>query len=335
MAQLDAMDEYLIHQIPDILAKSSVHHHHWRESYFYELHDPNGTLDDDFFAFSMAVHPGRNRVDTIQQGRIAGQQVLRVADREYDGDAFNNKVGGAEVQIIKPWEEIRVTVDPEVAPFGLDVTFHARTAPYALRRGTMRAGSELIWDQAHILQSGTYTGEIIIGDERRSVDGWVGQRDHSMGLRNHGRCPLWLWFQIQFDDGCLSVWHWELENGAVVYTDGFWAPTDKSEPTPLVGFRNGMIWVDADGNPADYGQHGENVAGLAGTCEFTLAGGKTIVVEGNGSFARPYEPHHRGGLNLMHVRADDGRTATAVYEVTGARHHRYFPECEVPGPLPS
>jgi hypothetical protein len=27
----------------------------------------------------------------------------------------------------------------------------------------------------------------------------------------------------------------------------------------------------------------------------------------------------------MRVRTDDGRTGSAIYEVTGASHHRYFP----------
>ena len=36
----------------------------------------------------------------------------------------------------------------------------------------------------------------------------------------------------------------------------------------------------------------------------------------------------------MSVATDDGRTGTAIYEVTGARHHRYFPDTVVEGPLP-
>ena len=86
--------------------------------------------------------------------------------------------------------------------------------------------------------------------------------------------------------------------------------------------------------PADYGEHGEAVAGLSGTCEFVLEGGRRITVEADGTFARPYEPFHRGGLNLMRVRTDDGREGTAIYEVTGARHHHFFPTATVTGTLP-
>ena len=50
--------------------------------------------------------------------------------------------------------------------------------------------------------SGTYTA----GDTTRSVDGWWGQRDHSWGVRDHGRIPLWMWLAIQLPDGMLGVW---------------------------------------------------------------------------------------------------------------------------------
>ena len=218
---------------------------------------------------------------------------------------------------------------PTGRAIGVDLTFRARTQPYGLRRGTMRAGDDVVWDQSHILQSGTYTGTYTVGGTAHEVDGWVGQRDHSWGIRDHGRCPLWMWFQIQLDDGFLGVWHWELANGARVYTDGCWAGADGSDPVPVVGFDHDVDWLGADGAPAAYGEHGEAVAGLArhaAASRSPTAGASTVEAEGR--FARPYEPFHRGGLNLMRVRTDDGRAGTAIYEVTGARHHRFFPDTD-------
>ena len=199
----------------------------------------------------------------------------------------------------------------------------------------MRAGDDLVWDQCHILQSGSYNGTYTAAGTTHDVDGWVGQRDHSWGIREHGRCPLWLWFQIQLDDGFLGVWHWEYVNGARVYTDGCWAGTGGSDPVPLVDFHHDVDWVDADGKHVDYGEHGEAVIGLRGSAQFVLEDGRTITVDAEGTFARPYEPFQRGGLNLMRVRTDDGRTGTAIYEVTGSHHHHFFPDTEVSGLLPS
>jgi len=84
-----------------------------------------------------------------------------------------------------------------------------------------------------------------------------------------------------------------------------------------------------------YGEHGDTVTGLEGECAFALADDRVIEVAADGTFDRPYEPFHRGGLNQMRARTDDGRTGTAIDEVTGSRHHRYFPDTTVRGSLPS
>ena len=107
-----------------------------------------------------------------------------------------------------------------------------------------------------------------------------------------------------------------------------------AEPVPVVDFRYDGKWVGADGTPAAYGEHGDTVAGVVASAAFTLADRRTIEVEAEGSFARPYEPFQRGGLNLMRVRTGDGRQGTAIYEITGARHHHFFPDTVVPGVLP-
>ena len=104
---------------------------------------------------------------------------------------------------------------------------------------------------------------------------------------------------------------------------------------PVIDFHHELDWVGADGKPAAYGEHGDQVAGLAGVCTFMLAGGRAITVEATGTFDRPYEPFQRGGLNQMRVTADDGRTGSAIYEVTGARHHHFFPATVVDTILPS
>jgi hypothetical protein len=331
-APLTPADEQFVHQHPEPLAAVATPHPHWRESYFFELHDPAG--DGDVVFFTMAHRPAAALVDSLQMGRVGGEQILGVLARPDDGDPHTTAVPGARVEVVKPWEELRLWADPEAAAIGLDLTFTARTRAYGLRRGTMRAADGLVWDQSHILQSGRYAGTYTVGGATREVDGWVGQRDHSWGVRDHGRCPLWMWLQLQFEDGFLGVWHWELANGARVYTDGCWAGADGSDPVPVVDFAHELAWRGADGGPGAYGTNGEDVAGIAGTATFTLEGGRRITVEAEGGFDRPYEPFHRGGLNQVRFRADDGRTGTAIYEVTGARHHRYFPDTVVVGLLP-
>jgi hypothetical protein len=332
MAQPTAMDEQFVHQIPELLSCVASRDNYWRESYFFELHEPSAQGDVVFF--TMATYPARKIMDSIQMGRVAGARFASLLSRPHGDDPHGSHMSGARIEVIRPFEELRIWSDATVASIGVDVTFTARTRPYGLRRGSMRAGDDVVWDQSHILQSGTYTGSYTVGEVTRNVDGWLGQRDHSWGIRDHARCPMWMWLQIQFDDGFLGVWHWELANGARIYTDGCWASADGSDPVPITEFHHELAWTGDGSAPAAYGEHGDSVLGLAGTCAFTLEGGRRIVIEADGSFDQPYEPFHRGGLSQMRVRADDGRVGTAIYEVTGARHHRYFPDTVVQGTLP-
>ena len=111
---------------------------------------------------------------------------------------------------------------------------------YGLRRGTMRAGHELIWDQSHMVQSGTFTGTFTHDGTTYEVDDWWGQRDHSWGIRDHARVPMWMWLAVQLPDGMAALWHWEYANGARVYTDGCFAPADGSEPIAVVDVKHDL-----------------------------------------------------------------------------------------------
>jgi hypothetical protein len=108
-----------------------------------------------------------------------------------------------------------------------------------------------------------------------------------------------------------------------------------SEPVPVVDFRYDASWVGTGRQPASYGEHGEEIDGLIASATFTLADRRVVEVDAQGTMARTYEPFHRGGLNLMRVSTGDGRRGTAIYEITGARHHQFFPDTAVEGTLPA
>lgn len=332
MQRLTAFDEYLVHQTPEPLAVVQTQHEYWRESVFFVAHRPDRL--DDMVILTVATFPLRGVMDSLQMGNVGGVRVIGHTERRHDGDPHTMEAGGARVKVVTPFEELHLFADPATCTLGMDLTFRARTQPYGLRRGNMRAGNELIWDQSHMLQSGWFNGTYTYEGVTHEVRDWWGQRDHSWGIRNHGRCPMWMWLQLQFDDGFLGVWHWELANGAQVYSDGCWAPADGSPPVPLIGFRHDFTWLQVDGEPARYGDHGETVSHVRGTAVFTLEGGRSVEVQAEGRFDRPYEPFQRGGLNQVTLTTDDGRTGTGIIEITGAHHHRYFPDTTPPGPLP-
>ena len=323
MPRLTALDEYFVHQIPEPLPNVFTHHEHWRESLFFVLHPRHGL--GDVVILTMAHFPARAELDALQLGTIGGTPTMARHARPAGNDPHTFVAGPVRIDVVEPFRTVRLHVDdvPE-APVALDLTFTARTAAYGLRRGTMRAGHELIWDQSHMLQSGTYRGTFTHDGRTYEVDDWWGQRDHSWGIRNHARCPFWMWLAVQLPDGMLGVWHWELANGARIYTDGCFAPADGSDPIPVVDIQHDLMWRDADGEAVSYAEDGGEVAGIGGRVELTLDGGEVVGLEADGRWAQRYGDLG-GGLSQVEVVTDDGRRGTAIYELTGAHHHRYFP----------
>jgi len=193
----------LVHQIPEPLPNVAVHHEHWRESYFFVCHPRSGS-DGDVVILTMATYPARSTMDSFQMGRISGVNVFALHDRPYGDDPHAPAVGPVTVEIVEPYRTVRLRVDPEETPLGLDLTFTARTAAHGLRRGTMKHGHEIIWDQSHMIQAGSYSGWYSQDGTTYEVDEWWGQRDHSWGIRDHARCPMWMWLALQVPDGMLS-----------------------------------------------------------------------------------------------------------------------------------
>lgn len=324
MPRLTPADDLLLHQIPEPFPNVAVHHQHWRDSYFFVCHPRSGD-DGDVVILTLASYPARSTMDSFQMGRIEGANVFALHERPYGDDPHTPIVGPVTVEIVEPFSEIRLTVDETETDLGLDLTFSARTRPYGLRRGTMKYREEPIWDQSHLFQSGTFDGWYAKDGVRRPVEQWWGQRDHSWGIRDHARCPMWMWLALQLPEGMLGVWHWEYANGARVYTDGCFAPGDGGEPVPVVDFGHAFDWLGADGEPCDYGSDGAAVHGLGGGFELELAGGRKLsaTVRGDG-WAMPYGGFG-GGQHLVEVTTSDGEVGNGVIEITGAFHHRYFP----------
>ena len=331
MAKFTALDERFAHQIPEPFPNVLHFHPDWRESLFFIMHQRE--KPGDVLILTLAHFPSRQEIDSLQLGRVGVSPIMARHLRKVDGDQDDFRVGPITIDVIEPLKKIRlVAVASDATPVSFDISFTARTQPYQLRRGTMKAKYEIVWDQSHMFQSGTYNGSYTHNGKTYEVDNWWGQRDHSWGVRSHARCPLWMWMPIQLEEGMLSVWHWEYPNGARVYTDGCFAPADGSEPIPVIDFQHDLQWLDAAGRPVSYEKFGDDVTGLGGTVDFTLQGGRKISVEATGRWAQRYSQIANradnvlgGGLSEMQIRTSDGATGTAIFEITGQYHHKYFP----------
>ena len=127
MARPTAMDELFVHQIPELLPDVATRHPHWRESYFFIAHRPD-TLGD-VVILTMATYPPRGTMDSLQMGRVGGRPILGMQQRSHEGDPHTPDVGAARVEVVRPYEELRLWADPDRCELGMDLIFRARTRP--------------------------------------------------------------------------------------------------------------------------------------------------------------------------------------------------------------
>ena len=229
-------------------------------------------------------------------GRIGGEPVIGFLDRPDGDDPLTTALPGASVEIVRPWQEVRLLADPAVSNIGLDLTFTARTQPYGLRRGTMRAGRRRrVGPVPHAaVRAVRRHVHRRRRDARRSTAGSASATTRGGSATTGGA-----------RSGCGSRSSSTTASSASGTGSSRTArastPTAAGPgPTAAIRSRSSTSRPTSCGprptaRPAVYGEHGEEIAGLRGTSVFTLEGGRTITVEAEGTFARPYEPFQRGG----------------------------------------
>ena len=107
LAAVFASTERKAVETAELLAAVRAGRPHWRESFFYDIHSPDGTGDAIFF--TMAHYPARAMLDSLQMGRAGGDAApAGIQTRPYDGDPHTLVVGGARVDVVRPWQEIQL-----------------------------------------------------------------------------------------------------------------------------------------------------------------------------------------------------------------------------------
>lgn len=208
---------------------------------------PSGDVPERFFdRFVFSVHPVGAVTPTLHIGfgahpgrGVADGFVLTVTDDEQRNFRYSTRLadvresdGVVEVdavtfETVTPMQRWRITLGENPSGTTFDLTWTARTPAW---HGTVEVGSGDTSTAAfdHLFQSGTYTGWIEIDGERHVVDGWIGARDRSRGVRTmRGGQGLHLWVLAHFPEATLGTLLVEdraggriLLEGAVLGTDG-------------------------------------------------------------------------------------------------------------------
>jgi hypothetical protein len=230
-------DDYPIHQTPDPIAYGGTDRNFYDRYFFNGYHPVEG---EDFFAVAFGVYPHLNVTDAAFVVVRNGVETALHASG-WLGDRMDIAVGPIRIEIVEPLHRLKVIVDAPDQGLKAEVSFESRSGPIEEPRFIRRSGTRAFMDYTRLTQNGRYTGWIELDGERRSVDGFVGTRDRSWGVRPVGfrdsqdivpPVPpqfYWLWSPSSFEDGSFFFHSNEDAVGRAWNTRAVWAPDGADE----------------------------------------------------------------------------------------------------------
>jgi hypothetical protein len=207
-------DDYPIHQTPEPVAYAGTDRNFY-DRYFFNGYALSGDGDDLFFAAAFGVYPHLNIADAAFCVMKGGQQVNLHASRWLEMERMDLTVGPIAITVLEPLKRLKLTVTAPEQGIAAEIVFEGRAFPIEEPRFIRRNGPRAFMDYTRLTQNGRYSGWIEVDGVRSSVDGFVGTRDRSWGVRPVGaRDPqelappvlpqfFWLWAPCNFEDGGL------------------------------------------------------------------------------------------------------------------------------------
>ncbi len=208
---LTPADDYPLHQTPEPLAFAGSDRNFY-DRFFFNGYSASG---DVFFAVALGVYPQLNIMDASVCLLVGGRQHNLRSSKEMQGDRLNLQLGPIKVEIVVPLHQTRITIaDNE---YGLTGTLTATARHDAIEepRFTRRNGTRLFMDYTRATQNISWQGGFALNGQEITVDGCLGTRDRSWGLRPVGTADpqanvppsepqfYWLWTPVNFADACV------------------------------------------------------------------------------------------------------------------------------------
>ncbi|WP_426030493.1 hypothetical protein [Caulobacter sp. DWP3-1-3b2] len=232
-------DDYPIHQTAEPVAFAGTDRNFYDRYFFngYEAaNSGEGGDGDSFFAAAFGVYPHLNIADAAFCWMKDGRQVNLHASRWLEMERMDLNVGPITIQVLEPLRRLRISVEAPDQGVRAELTFEGRSFPIEEPRFTRRIGPRTLLDYTRLTQNGRYSGWIEVDGQRHDLDGFVGTRDRSWGVRPIGaRDPqelapaappqfFWLWTPCVFPDGDLFFHTNDDELGRPWNRRAVWAP---------------------------------------------------------------------------------------------------------------
>lgn len=220
-----AADENFTHQFPRPFDQVHLADGSWSDRCYFYAHSADGQL---LITNGYGNNPN--------QGRALGYFKVALADgRHWDLSAGRHVTGADRDQLragpmhwdcIEPLEHWNIRLEANDSGIACDMHYTPRAPMWELLPMSVVVDGVQVVDMYHIKESGQWTGWIEIDGVRTSVDGFLGGRDRTFGVRKADEISFWLWLDAGFEDRAIQAWVIETRDGSVQYVDGGITHTD-------------------------------------------------------------------------------------------------------------
>ena len=244
-------DDFPIHQTSEPIAYSGTDRNFY-DRYFFNGYGMEGEL---FFAAAFGVYPHLNIADAAFCIVRDGVQVNLHASKWLMMERMDIVVGPISIEVVEPLQRLKLVVDSPEHGIKAQIEFTGRAFPIEEPRFVRRSGPRTFMDYTRLTQNGRYTGWIELDGKRESVDGFLGTRDRSWGIRGIGARDqqetvppqppqfFWIWAPTNFESGSFFFHTNDEASGNPWNRRGVWA-RDGDNAKQMGEIDNATIAID-------------------------------------------------------------------------------------------
>ncbi|MCY3576472.1 MAG: hypothetical protein OXH53_04060 [bacterium] len=182
---LTRLDETLRHQIPTTFDHVGTSDPRFFDRYWFSCYDPAGSLTMIIgvgLYMNMNVFDGFVACQVPRDGGGSSQRNFRFS-RALRPDIDRVGVGPLDIEIIEPFERVRLTASGDDLPIDMDLTWTSFIPPKEEDHHFSRVRGRVTQDYRRYTQVGRMDGAVTLDGTDYTVEGWWGGRDHSWGVR--------------------------------------------------------------------------------------------------------------------------------------------------------
>lgn len=256
---LTPQDDLIGHQTPTTFDHVDSSDSAWMERLWYSGHPvPQG---DAIFDLGIGYHPNRNVMDGYAGVTIGTTQYNLRLSRRLRPDPLRTRIGPFEIAVIEGLRRHRLTLDENESGLRFDLEYQASFNPHEEEPHFRRRQGRVTENLMRMQQCGRFSGWLEVDGRRFEIEPrrWLGQRDHSWGIRaelrtDETRPPMtfypplfWTWASVQFEDYSLQWYFNERAPADLIYLSGEQTLPLGAEPRRGLQVKmiaHAVIWAD-------------------------------------------------------------------------------------------